>query len=578
VTSEFLTRRRAAWIVAAITVFGGVLRFYNLAWGAPYYHFHIDEHFVLGPADSMYRSVHEAAMWPKFFMYSPLLMYLTIAARYTYETLNHPLNLSIPKDAIVYTVLGRMFSASFGTATIAVVYLIARRLSGRLAGVLAAALVAFTVIHVRDSHFAATDVSLTFACALTLLAALRLVDRPTIGALILAGLGFGLTIALKYSGAFVLGVVGVAYLLAPGRPVSVKPMGAWIRWALRGVIPIPVGIATFLAIDPLVLMYPHKFRTDIKEWVIDPLTGVSKPIWTAQFADIAHPQLYWFTNLLWWGLGPALEIAGIVGVFWLIARRDRRSLVAASFPILYYAAAGLNNRAPMLRYIIPLVPAVSASAAVMCADWIERGRQRTLAVAVTIVLVGSTAFYGLAYMNVFRQPDARLAASKWLVQNVPKDTKILVEPSQNTPPMGSYFRQPDFYKDNMRWADRAGGREDRDYYDIFTIDMYRFLYNQGVSDEARSAYIKSRLALADYIVIDDTFLQFYQHLPESTHRVPKQYYDDLFAGRLGFAQIQTFKVYPSLFGVTINDDTAELSFRLFDHPRVYIFRRVSSGD
>ena len=53
----------------------------------------------------------------------------------------------------------------------------------------------------------------------------------------------------------------------------------------------------------------------------------------------------------------------------------------------------------------------------------------------------------------------------------------------------------------------------------------------------------------------------------------KDYYRDLFAGRLGFQLVKTFKTYPSLFGYPINDDDAELTFRLFDHPRVFIFRR-----
>jgi hypothetical protein len=55
--------------------------------------------------------------------------------------------------------------------------------------------------------------------------------------------------------------------------------------------------------------------------------------------------------------------------------------------------------------------------------------------------------------------------------------------------------------------------------------------------------------------------------------VVKQYYRDLFAGRLGFQLAQTFKVYPSLFGQNIVDDRAELTFRLFDHPRIFVFRR-----
>jgi hypothetical protein len=54
-----------------------------------------------------------------------------------------------------------------------------------------------------------------------------------------------------------------------------------------------------------------------------------------------------------------------------------------------------------------------------------------------------------------------------------------------------------------------------------------------------------------------------------------RHYQDLFDGKLGFEMVQTFKVYPSLFGLTIHDEAAEFSFRLFDHPRVYVFRRTA---
>jgi dolichyl-phosphate-mannose-protein mannosyltransferase len=569
-----LTRTRAAWLLAAITAIGACFRFYNLAWGAPYYHFHIDEHFVLGPADSMHRSMREAVEWPKFFMYSPLLMYLVKILRSGYEAVAHPLNLSVPADAVIYTVLGRSISAAFGTLTIPVVYLIARRIAGRGAGLIAAALLACSVIHLRDSHFATTDVSLTLCCALALLASLRIVEKSDLASLVAAGLALGAAVLFKYPGAFVLGVIGFAYLLAPGRPLSVQPIGAWIRWALRGTIPIVVGVATFFLLDPLVLQYHEKFKIDLQTWVIDPITGVTKPIWLAQFADVTTPTVYWFTNLIWWGMGPALEIAGLAGIVWLIVRRDRMAFVAATYPILYYLGAAPNNSAPVARYVIPLCPALAIAAAVLLADWSRRARTAAIGRIAAALVVGATAVYAAAYMNVFRQPDARLAASKWLLQRIPQNSRILVEPSHNTPPMGSYFTSPDFYKDYVMWGDRNGMKERNDYYQLFTLDVYRFLYNPGVSDEARTNYINSRLPLADYIVIDDTFVQFYQHLPESTHRVPKQYYDDLFAGRLGFRLMKTFKVYPSIFGWTIDDDGAELSFRLFDHPRVYVFQKI----
>ena len=135
--------------------------------------------------------------------------------------------------------------------------------------------------------------------------------------------------------------------------------------------------------------------------------------------------------------------------------------------------------------------------------------------------------------------------------------------------MGSYLTSVDFNRNYVLFYPQT---EKHDYYRLYALDTYRTLYNPW-DDDNRRRYIASRLALGDWIVMDDTFLQQFQHLPESTHAVVKQYYRDLFAGTLGFQLVKTFKVYPSLFGRTINDDDAELTFRLFDHPRVFIFQR-----
>ena len=141
-------------------------------------------------------------------------------------------------------------SALFGTGTILVVYAVAARLAGRLAGLLAAFFLAFAVLHVRDSHFAATDIIMVFFCTVALWAALRLVERGDWPSVALAGVAFGLAVVSKYTGAFVLGVIGLAYFLAPGRPTTLQPIGAWIRWTLRGIVPIVIGVAIFLISFP----------------------------------------------------------------------------------------------------------------------------------------------------------------------------------------------------------------------------------------------------------------------------------------------------------------------------------------
>jgi hypothetical protein len=560
--------RSPALAVALITLCGGVLRFYALDWGAPYHHFHIDEHFVFMGAVKMRSDFWAAGESDKFFMYSPLPMYLLIGVVELYERLVRPLDLTTLSDGVTFMVMGRAISAAFGTATIPVVYAIGRRLGGTVAGVVAAALLAFAVLHVRDSHFFSVDASLTFFCTLTWWFAIRIAQEGRLRDYGWAGLAFGAAVLSKYSAAFLAAVLGVAHLLSPRRFAWPGSAGDWTRWAWRGLIPGLVGVATFLVLDPHVLLHWDKFQQDVAEQVTQPLTGASQPLWGAHFRDV-QPRVFWFTNLLWWGLGPALEIWGLAGVAWLIWRRTGAAWVGAAFPILYYGAAG-QSTLPFVRYAMPLAPALAVTAGVLSADLLRLPRWRRTAVVATSLVLAATIGYGLAYMNVFRSEDARLEASRYLHRHVPRDAAILVEPSHNIPPTGQYLSAPRFDGDYVLWG---RDQERHDHFRMLGLDTYRYLYDRGVPDEDKRAYIADRLSRAEYVLTDDTFQQFYRPLPADEFGPVKDFYQQLFAGQLGFDLVRTWKVYPSLFGIEINDDEAELTFRLFDHPRVFLFKR-----
>ena len=566
--------RTRLWLLLIVAA-GAALRFYNLAWGAPYYHFHIDEHIVFAGADMLARSAHEAAMSPKFFMYSPGPMYALIAVRRAYELLaGHPLVLNVPHDEVIFMLLGRAISATIGTATIPVVFAVARRIAGPRAGLLAAALTAFGVLHLRESHFFTVDIPMTFFSVITLYALLFVVERgPGWRRDAAVGAAFGAALLCKYTAIFLAPAIGLAYILAQPRQAGARLVAgvdvvAALKGAARAFVPGVIGVALFLAADPLPLLYPEKFRTDIRDWVTAPLTGAWKPIWTAQFADVTMPHVYWFTNILWWGIGPAFEIVGLAGVVWLFVKRSRAAAVAGTFVVAYFLVAG-RTITPFARYGVPLVPALAIAAGVLGSDLLD-GPRRRLGLAVNAILLVTTAAYAAAYMHVFAAPDARLAASSWVMHHVPQGAHVLIEPSQNMVPFGDYLNRPDFNNDYLLRG-KDGVRDD--YYHFVALDTYVYLYDRHVPEDTKRAYIESKLAQVDYIVIDDTYLQFYQHLPEGPHAAVKKYYADLFAGRLDFELLRTFKTYPSLFGIPIHDDAAELSFRLFDHPGVFVFKR-----
>src|SRR5439155_2658248 len=127
-------------------------------------------------------------------------------------------------------------------------------------------------------------------------------------------------------------------------------------------------------------------------------------------------------------------------------RRDRMSLLTAAFPIVYWLSAGKTATiAPFIRYTVPLAPPLAVAAGALSADLFRRPRWHRASIVATTIVIASTTLWAIAYMNVYRQPDSRLEASAWLVKNVPQNSKVLVEPSHNTPPTGSYLTAVNFY-------------------------------------------------------------------------------------------------------------------------------------
>ena len=149
-------------------------------------------------------------------------------------------------------------------------------------------------------------------------------------------------------------------------------------------------------------------------------------------------------------------------------------------------------------------------------------RMRRLAQFTVLIAVVTTGLYAVAYMNVYRRPDSRLQASQWLIDNVPAGSHVMIEPSQNTPPIGWYLSSVDFGRDYVLWGPPRTNPDRRDYFELHTLDGYRALYNRGPSDDDRRQYIAGRLALADWIVMDDSYVQWYRHLPAPAHSVMKQ--------------------------------------------------------
>ena len=141
----------------------------------------------------------------------------------------------------------RRTSLVFGWAASIVTFLIARRFISSWSALLAAALVAFSPLALRESAVVNPDLVLSSFVALSLLQMLRLRDRPTLASFALAGISVGAASAIKYTGVLLVGTLVLAWFSSSfegGNKREPRPL----------LIAALAGAATFAALSPFSLI------------------------------------------------------------------------------------------------------------------------------------------------------------------------------------------------------------------------------------------------------------------------------------------------------------------------------------
>jgi hypothetical protein len=483
--------------------------------------------------------------------------------------------------------VGRRLSALVDTLTILLVFLIARTILARatvrerdVGSLFAAGLYAVTVAAIQASHFFTTDTWLTMLGTATFWLALVAVARARetllreFAPVALAGVGTGLTVACKASGGFVL--VPVLVALA-GRTVLVKREGAREAGIRLGRDLLAVGVGAYAAFRAV---SPYSFAHS--SWLE---FGVSKPYSKAlaEQRDILDghvlfpPTLQWLlsprvtdpvANLVTWQLGPALGMAAILGLGVLVVRAARTIAAArsAASSLSDDRIIELTSQAMLLafvavvvlymttrfqhmgRYLLPVMALLAVAAGAGCVAALRRRQRATLAAAAAVL--GITLLYAVAFTTIYRSPMTRLEASRWIVANVPTGAAIAAEHWDDSLPVGAL----------------AQG------YRFVTVPVFE------PDDDTKLRELYDPLRDADYYAV--TSQRAWGTVGRLPDRYPlmARYYDDLFAGRLGFARVASFSSVPRLFGVELDDSGAEEAFSVYDHPPVSIFRRVEPPD
>ncbi len=453
------------------------------------------------------------------------------------------------------TLVGRVLSALIDTAVIYLTYLIGKRVYDRRVGLLGAVFVTFTVFHIQVAHFYAVDALLTFFVLIFFVFAIDFARNGGLRNSILLGASLGLALAAKFSAAPLALVVFVAYVL------HVRQQGAgYARQALRLLLFTALALAlTFFIAQPYGVLDFNAFWAGIAEQG-RMVRGIADYPYTRQYIN-TPPILYQIQHTVLWAMGLPLGLVAYCGFgffLWRLARYRRgMEVLLLAWVGPYFLITG-SFMVKFMRYMLPLFPFLFIMGAKMLYSfrgWLgERaaGARRAPVIwyGITGFVIASSVLYSVAFVAIYSRPHSRIQASEWIYRNVPAGSTLALEHWDDDLPLRLII---------------DGQARSISEYQTVKMNLYE------PDNEQKFWHIVNNLRQSDYVALSSNRL--YRSIPRLPWRYPitTRYYELLFQEKLGFELLGTFTSYPGILGFSINDDAADESFTVYDHPKVLIF-------
>jgi 4-amino-4-deoxy-L-arabinose transferase-like glycosyltransferase len=316
---------------------------------------------------------------------------------------------------------GRIPEVLLTLLTGVIVFLWARQVQGDAAGLLAAAMLLFNPVMLSYGHIVQTDIGIALAFPLAVWMFARLLETPTIGRAVIAGLGTALALATKYTAVILGPTFAVLWLLHRWRRRSARHAGwkhilvvAVVAWGMILLLYAPhwtpapplnapmagrLGVPSwFLTFRPVLI--PAEYFKGLTIMMLHALGGGA-----AYLNGVWSQSGWWYYFPLAFAMKTPLPFLLFASAGIVLAVRSHRELhfieLAAWAGAAMYLLCAMRSKADIgVRHILAVYPLLSVGAACALGRWMQHiahERQNRAHWAVVALPTASLAVAALAY-------------------------------------------------------------------------------------------------------------------------------------------------------------------------------------
>jgi len=397
-------------ILASLVVLGFVLRVIGIGYGLPNL-YHRDEEYLIHLA----LGFGLGDLNPHSFLLPPLASYLVfLFYGLYYEYLSFIGSISTPiqfldqflKDPTSFLLMGRVIlGVFFGTVSIPVIYFLGKKIWSKSVGLWAALFLAFSTVHVRDSHYAYNDILLMLTIMLFYFFLFSLLEAPKRSSFIAAAGFLGLAIGTKYNAGLLLVPTFLAFIHLYGKEgfPGIKKI----------ILFFVLAVSVYCLVNPFSLIA-------YKEFIRSFSVQVSHEYPVGLFHHLKYS--------LYQGAGLGILLLAVIGIPIFLRNKTRwLKVVFLAGPLVWYGVNTFFSQ-KYVRYSMPLLPFLYILAAVGLQGVFELHQKKVKRVLVFFFLVLLTfqAYKTVKLDYLMTQKDSRDLAVAWVKANVPAKATLAV--------------------------------------------------------------------------------------------------------------------------------------------------------